>query len=226
MELQSIESQLTLIQDQQKQILDELMIVKRQREEINELKNDLTFIAKDVFQSAVIELESIAPFVQSGDFLHLIKKILRNTRNISAVIEKFESTIDFLEDGKPIGKELLTDMLTLLDEMDRKGYFSFMQELLKVMDNIVTHFTEEDVKMLGENIVSILETIRNLSQPDMLMSINNAVSIYKHLDVNDIQEYTLWEAMKELKSPEMRKGMGFIISFLKNLSDNQSTNIK
>jgi uncharacterized protein YjgD (DUF1641 family) len=58
------------------------------------------------------------------------------------------------------------------------------------------------------------------------MSINNAVSIYKHLDVNDIQEYTLWEAMKELKSPEMRKGMGFIISFLKNLSDNQSTNIK
>ena len=56
MELQSIESQLTLIQDQQKQILDELMIVKRQREEINELKNDLTFIAKDVFQSAVIEL--------------------------------------------------------------------------------------------------------------------------------------------------------------------------
>lgn len=226
MELQSIESQLTLIQDQQKQILDELMIVKRQREEINELKNDLTFIAKDVFQSAVIELESIAPFVQSGDFLHLIKKILRNTRNISAVIEKFESTIDFLEDGKPIGKELFTDMLTLLDEMDRKGYFSFMQELLKVMDNIVTHFTEEDVKMLGENIVSILETIRNLSQPDMLMPINNAVSIYKHLDVNDIQEYTLWEAMKELKSPEMRKGMGFIISFLKNLSDNQSTNIK
>lgn len=79
---QNLELQLHSIDKKLDLISEELAVVRRQREELNELKQDLTVIAKDVFNTAIVELEDIAPFVQTGDFLHLLKKILRNTRNI------------------------------------------------------------------------------------------------------------------------------------------------
>ena len=214
------------MQTRQEQILEELIIVRRQRQEIQELKEDLTIIARDIFQTAVMELEDVAPFVHTGDFLVLVKKMIRNTHNINEVIHKLESAIDFIEDGRPIGKELFNDLLNELNELDRKGYFTFIRELFRVLDNVVTHFGAEDVKRLGDNIVTILETVRNLSQPDMLQSINNAVTIYKDLDIHHVPDYTIFQAFKEIRSPELRKGIGFIMTFLKNISIQQNGNQK
>jgi len=67
--------------------------------------------------------------------------------------------------------------------------------------------------------VTIVNTVKNLTQPDMLAAINNAVNIYKHLDINQVEPVSLWKAMREMNSPEMRKGLGFMITFLKSLSE-------
>ena len=106
MATQNIEQQLQSIDQKLNLITEELAIVRRQREAFNEIKDDLTVIAKDAFGTAIEELEDIAPFVQTGDFLHLLKKILQNTRNIANVMVQFQSGRDFLEDAKPVGKEL------------------------------------------------------------------------------------------------------------------------
>ena len=74
MATQNLELQLQSIDKKLDLITEELAVVRRQREELNELKEDLTLIAKDVFSTAIDELEDIAPFVQTGDFLHLIKE--------------------------------------------------------------------------------------------------------------------------------------------------------
>lgn len=214
LQLQSIDKKLDLISE-------ELAVVRRQREELNELKQDLTIIAKDVFNTAIVELEDIAPFVQTGDFLHLIKKILQNTRNITMVMTKFESALDFFEDAKPISKELFNDALEKLDELDQKGYFQFIKELMNVADRVVEHFSEEDVKVLGDNVITILETVKGLTQPDMLTALNNAVSIYQSIDPKDAPQYSIWKVMRELNTPEMKKGIGFVITFLKKITEEQ-----
>lgn len=218
---QNLELQLQAIDRKLDLISEELAVVRRQRDELNELKQDLTIIAKDVFSSAIVELEDIAPFVQTGDFLHLIKKILQNTRNITMVMTKFESALDFFEDAKPISKELFNDTLEKLDELDQKGYFQFIKELMNVADRVVEHFSEEDVKMLGDNIITILETIKSLTQPDMLTALNNAVSIYQSLDPKEAPQYSIWKVMRELNTPEMKKGIGFVITFLKKITEEQ-----
>ncbi len=221
MENSEIQSQLQDIQNQLTHITAELDNNKRRQRELDELKDDLTIIAKDVFNTAVIELEDTAQFVNTGDFLFLIKKIIRNTNNISAAICQFESLLDFFEDGKPIGKELFNDLLILLDEMDRKGYFLFMKETTRIVDNVIANFTIEDVQNLADNIVTILNTIKKLTQPDMMRVLDNAVEIYRTIDLNDVKEYSVWQVAKELRQPEFKRGMGFIVSFLKNIA-NQS----
>ena len=215
---QNLELQLHSIDKKLDLISEELAVVRRQREELNELKQDLTVIAKDVFNTAIVELEDIAPFVQTGDFLHLLKKILRNTRNITNVMTQFESVLDFFDDAKPISKELFNTTLEKLDEFDRKGYFQFIKELMNVADRVVEHFSKEDVKLLGDNVITILETVKGLTQPEMLTALNNAVVIYQSLDPKDAPQYSIWKVMRVLNTPEMKKGIGFVITFFKNIT--------
>jgi uncharacterized protein YjgD (DUF1641 family) len=226
MATQNLELQLQAIDKKLDLITEELAIVRRQRQEFIELKEDLTLIAKDVFSTAIEELEDIAPFVQTGDFLHLLKKILQNTQNITMVMTKFESGLDFFSDAKPVGKELFNDALEKLDEMDQKGYFLFIKELFNVADKVVSHFTVDDITLLGDNVITILETVKSLTQPDMLEAINNAVGIYQNLDPKDTPEYSIWKVMRELNTPEMKKGIGFIITFLKKITAEEEINKK
>jgi len=214
LQLQTIDKKLDLISE-------ELAVVRRQREELNELKQDLTIITKDLFSTAVDEFEDIAPFVQTGDFLHLLKKILQNTRNITNVMTQFESGLDFFADVKPISKDLFNNILEKLNDLDQKGYFQFIKELMNVADRVVEHFSEEDVKLLGDNIIIILETVKELTQPEMLTAINNAVGIYQNLDPTDTPQYSIWKVMRELNTPEMKKGIGFVITFLKKITAEQ-----
>ena len=92
------------------------------------------------------------------------------------------------------------------------------------MDNIVSYYSVQDVKDLADNIVTILETIKSITQPDMLHALDNGVKVYKSIDTKNIPEYTVWKAMKELRTPEMRRGIGFMITFLKNMTREENNN--
>jgi len=219
-----ITQQLSDINQKLDLISTELEIVKRKRIEKSELQKDLTIVAKDLFDTTVMEMEDIAPFVNTGDFLHLVKKILRNTQNISLVITKFESLLDFVEDSRPVTKELFNDVLIHLNELDQKGYFIFIKELFGAMDRIVEHFSVDDVQQLSANVTTILETVKNMTQPEMLKAMNNDVTIYKNLDPKDVQEVSVWKLFRELNTPEMKRGIGFVMSFLKSITKEQSSN--
>ncbi len=221
-----ISGQLAEIQTTLDGITAELALVRQQRQEMEDLKEDLTRVAKDLFAGAIEEMEDIAPFVKTGDFLHLVKLILRNTNNITEVIAKLESALDFFEDFKPIGKELFGDTLNTLDKLDRAKYFEFASEAIHISDNVVEHFSSEDVRLLADNIVPILETIKSITQPQMIGAVKNAITIFDKMNVEDIQEVSVWKAMRELNTPEMKRGLGFVIAFMKNISNQESKSIK
>ncbi|NQT63254.1 MAG: DUF1641 domain-containing protein [Candidatus Marinimicrobia bacterium] len=221
-----ISGQLAEIQTTLDGITAELALVKQQRQEMEDLKEDLTRVAKDLFAGAIEEFEDIAPFVRTGDFLHLVKLILRNTNNITEVIGKLESALDFFEDFKPIGKELFGDTLDTLDKFDRAKYFEFASEAVHISDNVVEHFSAEDVKQLADNIVPILETVKAITQPEMVGAVKNAIMVFGTLDVKGIKQVSIWKAMRELNTPEMKRGLGFMVAFLKNIANRRDELIK
>jgi uncharacterized protein YjgD (DUF1641 family) len=199
-------------------ILEEIELQKRHRREMEDLKEDLFRVGKDVYETAVTELEEVHDHIKTGDILHLGKKLLRNVNNLNRAFDQLESTRDFLRDVSPLVRESILDMMNKMDEFDRKGYFEFIKELQKAGDNVVTSFTPNDVKLLGDNIVTILNTIKNLTQPDMLQAINNAVAVYKNIDVKVDEKVSFFSLIKELNSPEVKRGFAVGLKFLKNLA--------
>ena len=205
-------------------LTEQMQLQQQKQREMQELKNDLTLIGKDVFDSAVKELEDVAPYFDTKDLIHLLKKILRNTRNLNKLFTQMESTADFFTDLKPLGKQMFDELMDNLHEMDKKGYFEFFSEAVKIIDTVVTSFDSHDVKLLRENITTILLTVKSLTQPDMLSSVNNAVGFFKKMDVDVKSDVSYFSLIKQLKDPEVKRGISFMLEFVKNMAGSENNN--
>jgi uncharacterized protein YjgD (DUF1641 family) len=200
---------------------------KQRSERMDDLVADANIIARDAFRSTVNELEVQGIELNWDDIRYLFLKLLKNIDKFTWVMDTFESAYDLMQDMGPVVRESIIDFIRKMGEFEQKGYFEFFNEMVRAMDNVVTHYSGEDVKLLADNVVTILDTVKNMTQPDMLQALNNAVNVFQKLELEDIPDYTLWKAMKEMRSPEMRKGIGFMITFLKNLSDgNAATSLQ
>ncbi|MBM4171610.1 MAG: DUF1641 domain-containing protein [Ignavibacteria bacterium] len=219
MEEKKLQTQIDELNSKLDIILEEIELQRRHRREMEDLKDDLMRVGKDFYETAVEELDQIHDHVNTKDILHFGKYMLRNVNTISKVIQQLESAKDFLKDASPLIREYSIDFMATLDEFDRKGYFEFFKEAQNIIDNVVTSFNKNDVKALGDNIVTILNTVKNLTQPDMLHAVNNAVSVYKNLDIEVSKEVSYLKMIKELNKPEVKRGIAFAIQFLKNISE-------
>ena len=218
METKTLEKELQDIHQKLDFISDQMRDYQQRQKEMSELKSDLSLIAKDIFDAAVDELEDVAPYFDSGDLIHLLKKLLRNTKNINRLLTQMESAEDLFADLQPLGKQMFDQLLKTLNELDQKGYFEFFRESIKIVDTVVTSFSTEDVRLLRENIASILLTFKNMTQPEMLSTIDNALGFFRKMDITIEKDISYFQIMKELKNPEVKQGIIFMLEFLKNMA--------
>jgi len=218
MENKSLELEIREINQKLDFISSQMQEYQAHQKEIKELKDDLSLIARDMFDAAVEELEEVAPYFDSTDLVHLGKKLLRNTRNLNKMLTQVEGAADLFRDLQPLGKEMVDELMDTLNELDRKGYFEFFAEALKIIDTIVTTFNVEDVRLLRENIASILLTVKNMTQPEMLGSMNNALDFFKNMDVVTKDNVSLFSLLKQFRDPEVKKGIAFSLEFIKNMA--------
>lgn len=167
-------------------------------ETVEDLISDLSIIGKDVYDSTVEELDNRQVEIDPAELTELGISFLRNIKNVISMMDTFESMVDLTKEVGPIANEVIIDISKKLGEFEEKGYFNFFRDAVLVMEKII--------------------------QTDIMKSANNVVSVYSSLQNEEIPNYSMWQIVKEMKSPEMRKSMGFMITFMKELS--QTNTIK
>ncbi|MDA3906100.1 MAG: DUF1641 domain-containing protein [Bacteroidales bacterium] len=198
-----------------------LEYVNKQRlnsEVVEDLISDMSIIGKDVYDSTVEELENRKVEIHPEELTELGISFLRNIKNFNMMIGTFESMVDLSKEVGPIANEVIIDFQKKLGEFEEKGYFEFISATSKIFDNIITHFSKEDVQMLADNVVVILETVKGITQPEMLKSVDNALKVYSSLEMDNIPQYSIWRVMREMNKPEMKRALGFAVTFMKNMS--------
>lgn len=224
MEERDLQGQIDKVNRKLDLLLEGMKLQQQKREETDDLVKDLSIVGNDMFKTAVVELDRAGVELDTEALMGLGFKFLRNIRTFYDLFDAIESANDFIKDAGPIAQDAGLAVINYFHEFEQKGYFEFIRESGKIIDKIVTTYSKEDIRLLADNVVTILDTVKNMTQPEMLRAMNNAVSIYQHMDMDDIPEYSMWKAMKELRSPELRKGIGFMITFLKNLSKPELNN--
>ena len=215
-----LEDKLTVINSKLDSVIGELDSLRKERQKVEDLMKDVSIIGKDIFETTVNRLDKAGIEINGHDLEKLVLKVIRNINTFNTLLDFLESSNDFIKDISPVIRQMGLDLIKKLHNLDQKGYFVFINELRNILDKIVSHFSADDLRLLAANIVTILETLKNLTQPDILKAANNGIEIYKNLDTDNIEEISLWKAFRIMNSKDGKRALVFIMTFLMNLTNN------
>ncbi len=217
--LKALQAQLDTLSKQLANITEYVEEQRRRQQERDELKEDLIPIINDLYLLMVEQLDEIQRHVQLEDILHFGKRVLRNIKNFEHLIDQIESLQDFLRDASPLARDAFLTLMKQLDDLERKGYFAFLKEAVRIVDNIITHFSPEDVRLLADNIVTILETIKELTQPDVMYMLQEFTETFREVSERpeeiDVSTRTI---LRLLRDPHVRRGLVITMQTLRLIS--------
>jgi uncharacterized protein YjgD (DUF1641 family) len=194
---------------------------ERERESRTELMRDLTPIVNDVYRLTVEQLEEVEQYVSLDDLLRLVKRLARNGRNIEKMLDQLESVMDLAETIVPLSDAAFGRAVTELATLERKGYFTFAKGGWQIMDNIVTSFGEDDVRQLGNNVVLILRTIKEMTQPEVMNFARNMVSSIESESAAEVS-ISYRSLFGQMRDPNVRRGLALTMRVLHSLGQQMS----
>ena len=167
----------------------------------------------------VEQLEEIQAYVQLEDVLRLTKRLARNTRTFNELLDQVESCTTSWKDMSPLTKDMVDQAVLMLNDLEQKGYFGFVRQGAYVLDQVVTSFGEDDVRQLGDNVVLILNTVKALTQPEMMNLVNNLTQGF-HEAEGQAEELptSMFGLLRQMRDPDVRRGLAITMAMLKRVS--------
>ena len=189
---------------------------KRRRQGWDELLADVTPLASDVYGLAVRQLAEVDQYVSMEDLGHLAKRLMRNTSNLEKMLDQLESLMDAFAEIQPITGDVVLKVMEALNDFEQRGYFEFAQAGLRVIDNVVTSFTAEDADALGDNVVLILQAVREMTQPEVMLMLRNTASGVREQEVPE--DISLFSLFKQMREPAVKRGLARALGALRTVS--------
>lgn len=220
----SIQEQINEINRKLDLILDEAYIQRQNREAVNDLLEDMSVVGKDAFRHMVEKLDNAGVEIDGEAFGCLIVRLIRNIPNLGMIVETIESLTDFVGDATPVIKQIGLDGVKKFHEMEQKGYFEILSQLSITMDTLMSKYNVEDLRKLSEYLVPVADTVISLADPKIIKKINSVTFALREIDPDKVEEYSIWKLMRELNKPEIKKSLGFMMAFLKNITQVQNQN--
>ncbi len=196
-------------------MLEEATVQRQNRETITDIVDDLTIVGNDAFKGMVEGLDNAGIELDFDSINHLFLGFIRNIENINMLLMTLENVTDLMKDAGPIIKQIGIDSVDKFNEIDQKGYFEVIKQIGVALDNIMARYSREDISNLSENITLTADTLINLFDPAVIKKANNAITALKNAEPEEVEKYSLWKMMKDMRSPEMKKGLGYMMTFMK-----------
>lgn len=194
-------------------LTDQAQIAERQRQERAELVRDLTPIANQAFEMIVEQLEEVQEYIDIQDLLRILKRMMRNGQNIEGMLIQMESLMELAETVKPLANDAFSRTVDALEDLEQKGYFTFARGSRRILDNVVTSFTEEDVNRLGDNVVLILNTVKDMTQPEIMNFVRNTLMVAEQ-EIEKPVDISYTGLVRQMRDPAVRRGLALTMRVL------------
>jgi len=122
---------------------------------------------------------------------------------------------EFFSEMSPILKEVMATATTRLDALEKRGYFAFGRELVGVGERIVEGFSPDDVRLLGDSVVAILETVRTLTQPEVLAVAGEASEVLQKAD--QVEPIGILGMVRASRDEDVQKGMAVMMDVVRHV---------
>jgi len=131
---------------------------------------------------------------------------------------------ELLHDLSPVTAALMNRATASLGDLESAGYLEFAAQLLGVIDRVVGSFGPDDVKALGDNIVLILEAVKEMTQPEIMTMLRRTAVSAQGIDAAVVTAPSMLGLARELRDPEVRLGLARTLSVLRTIGAESSNN--
>ncbi len=204
--LDGIETQLALlIEDSQRRVIRQAAL--------SELVSDMAPVGREAMAGVSDWLSGTE--INAAKVGRLAGAMAGSLSEIEALVRALKPLSGLVETMSELSGPALEMTTARLGEMDQRGYFQFMRSGLGVLDRIVTGFDEGDLDALGDNVVLMLETLRDMTQPDVMLMLRRTLHSVQAADAEEPPG--LFGLLREMRRPEVRRGLARLVQVLDSL---------
>jgi uncharacterized protein YjgD (DUF1641 family) len=133
-----------------------------------ELKEDLQPVINEAFRYLIVELDELDGHFKTEDALELVKRLLRDTRRLTSMLERLEQLDDLVTDVTPLVNEAAKAAIVELGELERSGVFRLVAALRQVARKFNDAYPPEEVEVLGDRMIGLLRVAESAGSPESL----------------------------------------------------------
>ena len=214
----SVEEKLDEISAQLAAITAEVAVMKVRRESRDELLATVAGFGPEAVARLTAELQQLQDSGGLEDITRLVTRLGANAAALDRLVESAAGVSRLLDEAAPLAGPAFAALSGRLEALDDKGYFAFGRHSAAILERVVTAFGEDDIDQLGENVVLILETVKEMTQPEVMRMLRRTATAVQSqqqaIASGGEKTPSLWRLMRRMRDPEVRKGLSRAIDML------------
>ena len=210
-------SQVDRLSAQMDFITAELLAQREARERWSELVETLVPVTRGAMDVATREMQELSQDVTIDDVTRFARTLARSLPQIEALMAQLDSLSELTETVTSLSGAGVAKLTDTLQAADEKGYFAFAREGSKIADRVVTEYSEEDVRALGDNVVTILNAVKEMTQPEVMGLVQRSVvQVQEPMDPP-----SMFALLKSMRDPQTRRGLARVMAMLHTVGEQQ-----
>jgi uncharacterized protein YjgD (DUF1641 family) len=189
------------------------------REQWNELIETLVPVSRGALDVATRELSELEADVTIDDITRFARTTVRAVPQMETLVGQIGTFSELGADITSISGAGVAKLTEILQVAEDKGYFMFAREGAAIADKVVTSFDEDDVRALGDNVVTILNAVKELTQPEVMAMLNRTALTIQEVEDSHIEPPSAFALLKSMRDPQTRRGLARVLSMLHTVGE-------
>jgi len=154
-----------------------------------------------------IDIESVTSLLlKLGEMAPEMERILDTVQSVSGLVEEMGG----------LSGDAFRLLIEQMEELDRRGYFTWAKGGLEVIDRIISSFDEDDIQALGDNVVLIFEVVKEMTQPEIMRMLQRSARMMRE-DIEPPKKLSMFRLMREVRDPEVKLAIYRMLTMLKGV---------
>ncbi len=220
--LEAILARLDALGTQVSAISEELAATRAAREQWSELLETLIPVSRGAMDVATRELAELERDVTIDDVTRLARTGARAIPDLEVLLGQLRSLSELGHEVTSLGGAGMARLTEVLQVAEDRGYFMFARQGASIADRVVTSFDEDDVKALGENVVTILTAVKDLTQPEVMGLVSRTAVTIRDVEDTPMDPPSMMALLRAMRDPQTRRGLARVLSMLHTVGEDRT----
>jgi len=218
-----VNQRLDHLTEQVEWIAEQMRQQQQAREKWTELTDTMVPVTRGAMDVAIRELDDLSDDVTAEDAARFARTLARALPQMEVLLAQLDSLSELAHELNSLSGAGMARLTEVLGVAEEKGYFAFARQGAVIADNVVTEFTEEDVKALGDNVVTILNAVKEMTQPEVMGLVQRTALTVQDAEDTHAEPPSMFAILKSMRDPQTRRGLARVMSMLHTVGEEQPT---